>query len=84
MHPIMSSKYRINVGVYFADHYFQASADGTVAGKNNEFDFERAFDLDAGPDLFTAEFGWQVTDNGALPCSTFVRNGMAAALLRNP
>lgn len=80
MHPIMSSKYWINVGVYFADHDFQASADGTVAGKNNEFDFERAFDLDAGPDLFTAEFGWQVTDNWGLAMQYFrsERNGSRA------
>lgn len=58
-HPLMSSKYWVNVGAYFAARDFKASADGTVSGDNNDLDFEREFALDDGPDLMIAEFGWQ-------------------------
>lgn len=61
VHPLMTSEYWGNIGVYFAKRHFEASANGSIAGITRSFDFESSAGLDDRPDVFMAEFGWQFT-----------------------
>ena len=63
VHPLMTSKYWGNLGVYFSQRDFSASAEGSVAGITRSLDFESSTGLDDSPDLFIAELGWQFTPN---------------------
>jgi len=59
MHPIMTDKYWVNVGGFFAARDLDASVDGGLGSKNVSWDFESSLDLDDKPDLLMSEFGWQ-------------------------
>ena len=71
VHPLMTSKYWGNLGVYFAARNFEASANGSVLGQNRDLDFEGAFGLDDGPDLFMGELGWQFGEKWGLGLQYF-------------
>ena len=59
IHPLMTSKYWGNVGVYFSSRDFYTSVNGSIANITRGIDFESSAGLDDRPDLFMAEFGWQ-------------------------
>lgn len=71
VHPLMTSKYWGNIGVYFSARDFDASADGSLAGVTRSFDFEAGTGLDDRPDLFMAELGWQFTPEWGLALQYF-------------
>lgn len=71
VHPLMTSEYWGNMGVYFAARDFDASAQGGIAGITRSFDFESSAGLDDRPDLFMAELGWQFTPNWSLALQYF-------------
>ena len=70
-HPLMSSKYWANVGVYFSARDFEASANGSIAGITESIDFDSRAGLDDRPDLFMAEFGWQFSPKWGLALQYF-------------
>jgi hypothetical protein len=59
IHPLMSGKYRVNLGANLARRDFAASADvGTgPPGSTPVIDFERSVGVDDRPDRFNIEFG---------------------------
>lgn len=59
MHPLMTDKYWVNLGGFFAARDFDATVTGSVGDVRKRFDFESAMGLDDKPDLFITEFGWQ-------------------------
>jgi hypothetical protein len=60
-HPLMTSKYWGNVGLYSAQRDFDISVNGSIAGNARTFDFSSSTGVDDRPDLCMAEFGWQFT-----------------------
>ncbi|MGI9200304.1 MAG: hypothetical protein ACR2QL_04545 [Woeseiaceae bacterium] len=58
-HPMLESKWWVNVGSYLPKRTFKASANATAAGLERDFEFEGTFGLDDKPSVFMAELGWQ-------------------------
>jgi opacity protein-like surface antigen len=81
VHPLMTSKYWGNLGVYFSERDFSASAEGSVAGITRNLDFESSTGLDDSPDLFIAELGWQFTPNWGLALQYFESNRSSSRTL---
>lgn len=81
VHPLMTSKYWGNIGVYFSARDFDASAEGSIAGITRSFDFESSTGLDDRPDLFMAELGWQYTPNWGLAVQYFESERSASKTL---
>jgi hypothetical protein len=71
VHPLMTSKYWGNLGVYFSERDFDASAQGSVAGITRGLDFESSTGLDDNPALFMAELGWQISPKWGLALQYF-------------
>jgi opacity protein-like surface antigen len=81
LHPLMTSKYWTNVGVYFSARDFEASANGSVAGVTESFDFDSRAGLDDRPNLFMAEFGWQFSPKWGLALQYFESDRSASRTL---
>ena len=81
LHPLMTSKYWVNVGLFAATRSFEAGAEGSIPGTKREIDFEGAFDVDDAPNLFMAEFGWQFSKNWGLGVQYFDTEREASAML---
>lgn len=63
VHPLMTSKYWINAGAFFAARDLNVSAQGQAGGKTRAADFESSVGVDDKPELFTIEAGWRFTEN---------------------
>ena len=81
VHPLMSSKYWGNIGVYFSARDFDASAEGSIVGITRGFDFESSTGLDDRPDLFMAELGWQFTPKWGVALQYFESERSASKTL---
>lgn len=81
VHPLMTSKYWGNVGVYFSARDFDASASGTIGGLTREIDFESSAGLGDSPDLLMAELGWQFSQNWGLAVQYFKSERSASRTL---
>ena len=81
VHPLMTSKYWGNVGVYFSARDFDASASGTIGGLTREIDFESSAGLGDSPDLLMAELGWQFSQNWGLAVQYFKSERSASKTL---
>ena len=69
VHPFMGSKYWLSLGVYYPNHEFALSVNGSVLGISDEFEFGGKVDDRAA--LFSGEFGWQFSDNWSLALQYF-------------
>lgn len=81
VHPLMTSKYWGNVGVYFSARDFDASASGSIGGLTREIDFESSAGLGDSPDLLMAELGWQFSQNWGLAVQYFKSERSASRTL---
>ena len=81
VHPLMTSKYWGNVGVYFSARDFDASASGSIGGVTRGIDFESSAGLGDRPDLFMAELGWQFSQNWGLALQYFESERSASRTL---
>jgi opacity protein-like surface antigen len=67
----MEAKWHVNAGTFLSSADFDAKASGSIAGIEEEFDFEQAFGFDDSPSLFMAELGWQFTTNWSVALQYF-------------
>ena len=81
VHPLMTSKYWGNIGVYFSARDFDASASGSIRGITREIDFESRAGLGDSPDLFMAELGWQFSSDWGLALQYFESERSASKTL---
>lgn len=70
-HPAMENSWWTNLGSFFAERDFKASANATIGGINREFDFERDLGLDDSPTLIMGELGWQFAENWGVALQYF-------------
>jgi hypothetical protein len=59
VHPFISSKYSIQLGVFLPSKDLKLSVDGSIAGGNQEFDFDEATGLRRNDEIFMLEFKWR-------------------------
>ena len=81
VHPLMTSKYWGNIGVYFSARDFDASASGSIGGVTRGIDFESSTGLGDRPDLFMAELGWQFASDWGLALQHFESERSASKTL---
>ena len=68
---MMSSKWWLTAGMFYADRDFDASAAGRIGGGSAQIDLEGVLGLDDSTDLFMGELGWQYTKNWGLALQYF-------------
>jgi len=80
IHPEVSSKYSIDLGVFFPDRRATLSA-GVNSREGDKIDFADEFGLEKHHDVFALDFGWRFGEKWCLSAQYFETSGKAATVL---
>ncbi len=59
LHPFLTDKYFLDLGMYFPSRELKLSVDGSTATVTSETDFVSEFELGKSDELFALDFGWR-------------------------
>ena len=59
VHPFLTSKYSINIGIFSPNKELAFRVDGTAGGEDTGIDFDEQFDLGHTEDVLALEFTWR-------------------------
>ena len=59
LHPYLTDKFNVELGVYFPKRQVELSVDGPISGVQGDIDFETEFGLKKNDELFSLNFGWR-------------------------
>jgi len=59
VHPYLSDKFSVSLGVYFPERSFTIGVDGSVPGISREIDFSEQFKLKSSETTESLEIGWR-------------------------
>ena len=75
VHPYLTDRFFIDLGVFFPDRDTRVRVDGTISGENREFDFERATGVKKDDEVGAIEFGWRFARKWSLHMQHFSSSG---------
>ena len=81
VHPSLTEKFVLDMGVFFPDRSFKIHVDGSVAGGNPNIDFEDEFGLNRSDETFAIDFGWRFGKKWSLLGQYFESSGSRSAVL---
>ena len=59
LHPYLRSGFSLDLGVFFPDRKLEIRVNGSLAGINDEIDFDEGVRLGSADETFAAELSWQ-------------------------
>ena len=71
VHPQLRSDWWVDIGSYYPDRKFVLSADGSVPGENDEYEFGKQLGLSERDPLFEAQVGWQFGEKWGVAAQYF-------------
>ena len=74
VHPYLTEKFFVDVGIFFPDRKVKLSANSTNDGPNPEVDFNEEFRIKNSDETFAAELGWRFAKNWMLLGQYFESN----------
>lgn len=83
LHPLLTEKFSVDVGVYFPDREVEIGVDGSAAlvGQQRDIDFSENFGLRKRDDLFALDFGWRFGEKWEIGAQYFESDGQRQAVL---
>jgi hypothetical protein len=81
VHPSLTEKFVLDVGMFFPSRSFEINVDGSIAGANPNIDFEDEFGLNRSDETFAIEFGWRFGKKWSLLTQYFESSGSRSAVL---
>ena len=81
IHPYLTSKFFIDAGIFFPDRKVKFGVDGTIAGINQDIDFQEEFRLKRSDTIFSLNFGWRFGEKWQLDGQYFETSGGRSAIL---
>jgi hypothetical protein len=81
VHPSLTEKYVLDLGVFFPDRSFNINVDGIVGGGNPSIGFEDEFGLNRSDETFAIDFGWRFGKKWSLLTQYFESSGSRSATL---
>ncbi len=75
VHPYLTEKSFIDIGVFFPDRRLKLSADGSISGIQPFVDFNKDLRLKASDETFAVDLGWRFANNWLLFGQYFESNG---------
>jgi hypothetical protein len=81
VHPYLTEKFFVDLGVYFPNREVQFHVKGTLDVPNDNIDFEEEFELDKSDQTLSLNFGWRFGEKWELGAQYFdSSNGDGAVL----
>jgi len=81
VHPSLTKKYVLDLGIFFPDRSFKINVDGSIAGGNPSIGFEDEFGLNRSDETFAIDFGWRFGKKWSLLTQYFQSSGARGAVL---
>jgi len=81
VHPSLTEKFVLDMGVFFPDRNFEIHVDGSIAGRNPDIDFENEFGLNRSDEVLAIDFGWRFGKKWSLLTQYFESSGSRSAVL---
>ena len=82
LHPFLQRGFSLDVGVFFPDRKLDLSVNGTVAGINDEIDFDQGFNLSSADNTFAAEMVWRFSSKWSFLGQYFDSSGSTGVVLQ--
>lgn len=84
MHPILTSTYSINVGVFFPERGFKIGVDGSGPAIERDIDISEQFQIGSSETTQSYEFGWRFGEKWLTRGQYFKVGGSQSAVLEEP
>ena len=81
VHPYLTEKFFIDVGIYFPDRQFAIRVDSTLPGPIDPIDLEGDFGLRKSDEIFSLDFGWRFGEKWQFEGQYFTASGARAVAL---
>ena len=81
LHPYLQRGFSLDVGVFFPDRHLDLSVNGSVAGENDEIDFDQGFQLGSADETFAAELSWRFRGKWSVVGQFFKTSDSATVVL---
>jgi hypothetical protein len=81
VHPYLTEKFFIDLGIYFPDRHTRLGVDGALSGINEDFEFEQAAGSKDDDEVFSMDFGWRFGKKWSLLAQYFKSTGASGAVL---
>lgn len=82
VHPYLTEKFSLDLGVYFPERRVSMSVDGPVVGIGEDIDFEESFGLRKSDEIFSLNFGWRFGEKWQLGTQYFKASGERRRVLQ--
>ena len=81
VHPSLTDKFVLDLGMYFPERSVTIRVDGSIAGINREIDFEKDVNLSNSDETFAMDFGWRFGEKWSLLTQHFQSSDSIGAVL---
>lgn len=81
VHPSLTDDFVLDVGIYFPERSVKIRVDGTIAGINQDIDFEEQVGLSKSDETVSVDFGWRFGEKWSLLTQYFQSSGAKGAVL---
>jgi hypothetical protein len=81
VHPYMTEKFFLDLGVFFPDRELRVRVNGRVVGAPQDIDFEDELKLKKSDETFDIEFGWRFGKKWSLLTQYFESSGATGVVL---
>ena len=71
VHPHLTEKFSVDLGVFFPERKVTMSIDGPVIASGEDIDFEESFGLRKSDEIFSLNFGWRFGEKWQLGAQYF-------------
>jgi hypothetical protein len=81
LHPYLESGFSLDLGVFFPDRHLNLSVNGSVAGINDEIDFDKGLQLGSTDSTFAGELSWRFRGKWSIVAQYFKSSDSASLVL---
>jgi len=82
VHPYLTEKFSLDLGVFFPERQVTMSVDGPVIAAGEDIDFEESFGLRRSDEVFSLNFGWRFGKKWQLGAQYFQSSGERGKVLQ--
>lgn len=75
VHPYLTEKFFVDVGIYFPDRQFAIEVDSTLPGPTNPIELDGDFGLQKSDEIFSLDFGWRFGEKWQFEGQYFAASG---------
>lgn len=81
IHPYLTKKFFLDLGIYFPDRETRLGVDGSLSGANSDWEFAQATGVEDDDETFAMDFGWRFGKKWSLLAQYFKSTGATGAVL---